>query len=110
MTTNLATNIYIIGSSYYFLIRYTETNEVLTKSSFIGPRERIKKLTTTKFSLRDTLLEFGPVKVTAVDLWSIIHPRKISAKDLTTIEKEVPGFKPGWLTDAVRTMSLKLKV
>ena len=58
---------------------------------------------TRKGSLRDTLLEFGPGKDSALDLWTVFLPREILAKDLTILKKEDPGFKPGWLTDAVRT-------
>ena len=95
----------------FFLICITSPTETKsmtkTKSRFISPSERVKAVTKIKIPLRDTLLEFGPIKVTAVDLWSVILPRELPTEDLNKIEKVVPAFKPGWLTDAVRTINYK---
>ena len=80
-----------------------KTELVKTKSFPIVPKERITAMFTRKRTLRDALLEFGTGKVSALDLYTVFLPQEILAKDLIILKKEDPGFKPGWLTDVVRT-------
>ena len=72
---------------------------------FLTPRQRINAFTERQ-CLGDTVLEFGPVNVSTVDLWSLVSPKDITEKELKIIEKEVTTFKPGWLTDSVREKSV----
>ncbi|XP_046846371.1 uncharacterized protein LOC124440084 [Xenia sp. Carnegie-2017] len=80
---------------------YTDTCKQLTYNSlFLTPRQGINAFIERQ-CLGDTVLEFGPVNASTVDLWSLVISKDITEKELKIIEKEVTTFKPGWLTDYV---------
>ena len=69
--------------------------------TFDGEVERLKKLSIRGVSLREPFLDFGPVKLTTKDIWSIIPPREIPTFQYEMLKNAVPDFKPGWLSDMV---------
>ena len=73
----------------------------IVAQTFDGEVERLKKLTVGGVPLHEPFLDFGPAKLTAKDIWSIIPPQEIPASQVEMLKNAAPGFMPGWLSDMV---------
>ena len=69
--------------------------------TFDGEVERLKKLIVGGVPFHEPFLDFGPAKLTAKDIWSIISPQEIPASQVEMLKNVAPGFVPGWLSDMV---------
>jgi hypothetical protein len=69
-------------------------------STTADPITRIKLADKVEIGLRDAMLN-GAATQTPLDLWTLIPPDLISNAEEDLLKRQVPHFKPGYLTDTV---------